>query len=71
MEPTNQAVFLLVVALVPLFGVFLAIGIHFAIDKAFRLLDGHLERFQGKLDVMLAAQIEHNEKIDIILRKLF
>lgn len=71
MQPTNQVLVLLAVSLVPLFGVFLAIGIHLAIDKAFRLLDGHLERFQGKLDVLVAAQTEHNDKLDAILRKLF
>lgn len=51
--------------------VFALIGIHQAITKLLRLLDGHLERFQGKLDVLLAAQTEHNAKIDAILRKLF
>lgn len=47
------------------------IGIHQVISKLLSLIDGHLERFQGKLDVLLAAQIEHNDKIDIIVRKLF
>lgn len=51
--------------------VFVALGVHQAINKLLGILDGHLERFQGKLDVMLAAQIEHNDKIDAILHKLF
>ena len=50
--------------------VFVLIGIHQAITKLLNLLDGHLERLQGKLDVLLAAQTEHNAKVDIILRKL-
>lgn len=71
MEPSYQTLFSLAAVLVPLFCVFLAIGMHLAVVKAFGLLDGHLERFQGKLDVMLAAQVEHNQKIDAILRKLY
>jgi hypothetical protein len=59
------------VIIIPLFGVFLAIGIHVALQRAFSLLDGHLERFQGKLDVLVAAQTEHNAKLDAILAKLF
>lgn len=67
----NQVLFLLAALLIPLAGVFLAIGIHLALVKAFNLLDGHLERFQGKLDVLVVAQSDHNEKLDVILRKLF
>lgn len=67
----NENEYLPIVVLATLFVTFAALGVHQAISKLLRLLDGHLERFQGKLDVMLAAQIEHNEKIDIILRKLF
>lgn len=51
--------------------VFALIGVHQAITKLLALLDGHLERLQSKLDVLMAAQQEHNEKIDIILSKLF
>lgn len=50
--------------------VFTLIGAHQATTKLLNVLDGHLERFQGKLDVLLACQYEHNEKIDIILSKL-
>lgn len=71
MSPSNQVFLLSVGLLVALFGVFLAVGVHLAIGKAFLLLDGHLERFQGKLDVLVAAQTEHNVKLDAILRKLF
>lgn len=71
MSPSNQIFLLAVGVLVAMFGVFLAIGVHLAINKAFQLLDGHLERFQGKLDVLVAAQTEHNDKLDAILRKLF
>ena len=53
-----------------LFLTLLAIGIHQAINRLLNIVDGHLERLQGKLDVLLAAQAEHNEKIDIILRHL-
>ncbi len=63
--------YLPIVVLATLFVTFAALGVHQAISKLLTLLDGHLERFQGKLDVMLAAQVEHNEKIDIILQKLF
>lgn len=51
--------------------VFALIGVHQAATKLINLLDGHLERLQSKLDVLMAAQQEHNEKIDIILSKLF
>lgn len=51
--------------------VFALIGIHQTTTKLISLLDGHLERLQAKLDVLMAAQQEHNEKIDIILAKLF
>lgn len=54
-----------------LFGVFVLIGTHQTLTKLFKLLDGHLERLQEKLDVLLVAQIEHNQKIDKILAKLF
>lgn len=67
----NQLLLLLSVLMVPAAGVLLALGLHSAVGKAFSLLDGHLERFQGKLDVMLEAQLEHNRKLDLILRKLF
>lgn len=49
---------------------FVGIGIHQAINKLLSLVDGHLERFQGKLDILLAAQVEHNQKIDILMRRL-
>lgn len=67
----NQVLFMFAVVTVPLFGVFLAVGIHVAIGKAFGLLDGHLERFQGKLDVLVGMQSDQIDKLDIILRKLF
>lgn len=51
--------------------VFSLIGVHQAITKLLRLLDGHLERFQAKLDIMMAGQNDHNAKIDVILSKLF
>lgn len=51
-------------------GVFVAIGIHLALDRAYRLLDGHLERLQGKLDVLVSVQAQNNTKLDAILRKL-
>lgn len=50
--------------------VFALIGIHQAVTKLLRLLDGHLERFQSKLDIMMAGQHDHNAKIDLILSKL-
>jgi len=53
-----------------LFLALLAIGIHQAINRLLNIVDGHLERLQSKLDVLLAAQTEHNEKIDVILRHL-
>lgn len=57
-------------AILALVTVFALIGIHQVVTKLLRLLDGHLERLQGKLDVLLASQTEHNAKIDLILRKL-
>lgn len=51
-------------------GVFAAIGLHMLGTKAINVLDGHLERLQSKLDVLMVAQNERNEKIDIILSKL-
>ena len=53
-----------------LVAVFALIGVHQAVTKLLRLLDGHLERLQSKLDVLMAAQSDHNDKIDIILNKL-
>ncbi len=50
--------------------IFALIGIHQATTKLISLLDGHLERFQRKLDAMMVTQSEHNDKIDIILNKL-
>lgn len=50
--------------------VFALIGMHQATTKLIKLLDGHLERFQSKLDVLMAAQSDYNAKIDIILNKL-
>lgn len=50
--------------------VFSLIGIHQATTKLISLLDGHLERLQAKLDVLMAAQSDHNAKIDVILSKL-
>lgn len=54
-----------------LVAVFALIGVHQATYRLLKMLDGHLERLQGKLDVLLAAQVEHNAKIDLILNKLF
>lgn len=50
--------------------VFALIGIHQATTKLISLLDGHLERFQAKVDVLMAAQSDYNAKIDIMLGKL-
>lgn len=50
--------------------VFTLIGIHQVATKAINLVDGHLERLQSKLDVLMAAQQEHNDKIDIILSRI-
>lgn len=50
--------------------VFALIGIHQATTKLITVLDGHLERFQAKVDVVMAAQSDYNAKIDVILRKL-
>lgn len=50
--------------------VFALIGMHQAVSKLIRLLDGHLERFQAKLDVLMVAQQEHNAKLDHIFNKL-
>ena len=57
-------------ALIALALILVGIGMHQAINKLLSLIDGHLERFQGKLDVLVAAQTEHNQKIDKILSKL-
>ena len=57
-------------ALIALALILVGIGMHQAINKLLSLIDGHLERFQGKLDVLVAAQAEHNHKIDKILNKL-
>lgn len=51
--------------------VFALIGVHQAATKLLNVLDGHLERLQSKLDVLMVAQNDHNAKIDIILNKLF
>jgi hypothetical protein len=67
----DQSFVALALVILLLVGVFVAIGMHQVAQRAVNVLDGHLERLQGKLDVMLASQIEHNEKIDIILHKLF
>ncbi len=56
--------------IIALAAVFALIGIHQAVTKVLRLLDGHLERFQAKLDVMMVNQNDHNAKIDVILSKL-
>lgn len=50
--------------------IFALIGIHQATTKLISLLDGHLERFQAKIDVLTAAQSDYNAKIDKILNKL-
>ncbi len=57
-------------SMVALVLVFALIGIHQGTTKLIKLLDGHLERLQSKLDVLMAAQSDHNAKIDIILSKL-
>lgn len=54
-----------------LFMALVGIGIHQAVNRLLGIVDGHLERLQGKLDVLLASQVQHNEKIDLLLRKLF
>lgn len=56
-----------VVVLTIVFGL---LGLHNAIGRLLRLLDGHLERFQGKLDVLVVSQDKHNQKLDVILGKL-
>lgn len=66
----NQSLFLVAAVLIPLCGVFVGLGVHLAIDKAFGLIDGHLERFQAKLDVLVTVQTKNNAKLDAILRKL-
>lgn len=53
-----------------LFVALVGVGIYHTVNRFLSLIDGHLERLQGKLDVLLAAQTEHNEKIDVILRHL-
>lgn len=53
-----------------LVAIFALIGIHQVATKLLRMLDGHLERLQSKLDVLMVAQGEHNDKIDIILNRL-
>ena len=65
----NDSLFVLAV-IGKLFVALVGVGIHQAINRLLSLVDGHLERLQGKLDVLLAAQTEHNEKMDILLRKL-
>lgn len=65
----NDSLFVLAV-IGTLFVALVGVGIHQAINRLLSLVDGHLERLQGKLDVLLAAQTEHNEKMDILLRKL-
>ncbi len=50
--------------------VFALIGAHQATTRLLNVLDGHLERLQGKLDVLMVAESEHNDKLDIILQKL-
>lgn len=60
----------LLVVLAILAGSFIAVGLNLAIGRGLSLLGGHLERLQGKLDVLVAAQAEHNEKLDAILWKL-
>lgn len=59
------------VVLVGVFAVFVAIGLHQAVNKLLGIVDGHLERLQAKLDVLLGEQIKHNKKIDLILAKLY
>jgi len=66
----NENLFPAVIVLT-LFLALVGLGIHQAIDRLLSLVDGHLERLQGKLDILLAMQTEHNEKMDVILRKLF
>lgn len=53
-----------------LVAVFVLIGIHQAVTRLLRIIDGHLELLQSKLDILLAAQVDHNEKLDLILSKL-
>lgn len=62
---------LVLAVLGPVFVALVGVGVHQAVNRLLSLVDGHLERLQGKLDVLLASQVEHNEKIDILLRKLF
>ncbi|MCK5319711.1 MAG: hypothetical protein KAJ55_17495 [Anaerolineales bacterium] len=65
----NSSVLVLAI-LGTLFVALVGIGVHQAINRLLGIVDGHLERVQGKLDVLLAAQVEHNEKMDLLLRKL-
>lgn len=39
-------------------------------NKLFDLLNGHLERLQGKLDVLQVQQSETNELLEMLIRKL-
>ena len=54
-----------------LFLALVGVGVHQAVNRLLGIVDGHMERLQGKLDVLLASQVQHNEKIDLLLRKLF
>lgn len=65
-----NSIMLVLAILGTLFVMLVGIGIHQAVNRLLGIVDGHLERLQGKLDVLLAAQTEHNEKIDIILRHI-
>lgn len=56
--------------IIALAAVFTLLGAHQAVAKLLSLLDGHLERFQAKLAIMMASQDDHNAKIDVILSKL-
>ena len=50
--------------------VFVLLGAHQAVTRALSILSDHLERFQGKLDVLVTAQVEYNRMLDGILAKL-
>ena len=42
----------------------------YTVNKLFDLLKGHLERLQGKLDVLQAQQSETNELLEKLIQRL-
>lgn len=59
----NTALFLVALATFVLFAIYLS-------NKMFDLLNGHLERLQGKLDVLQVQQSKTNELLEILIRRL-